>query len=1635
MKKFLSTFIMALLTAGCMFAADNVPWSQDFATNSIVNKWPSYKASSKSRGFVQSSQRVQIQTPPSGSVNDAYLWFTQDGFNLENGKSYRFDIDVLSNRDENTGTKRFAIKVYKKTATSPKYDDPSTQIMYVDKITLTQTTHSAYFEVDETGEYYLCLYAYSDYSGGYIYWDNFNLVEASMDAPDKAGISVVPDANGVLKAQVSITAPSRTIRGNAITANLEKMVIYRDGGLLKEVTDIAPGAVTTFTDNVAQPGEHIYSVTAYNEKGAGAVSEHTATIGAKVEAATAHYYARYNDIDGKMTIEWLAKSGVTAYQVATIDGRIVTGTPVLNEETGIYSLVDNDFVNSGEPTGWQYKIGQTNDDGTVTHLGYTNYICLNNEVPYYPSFATAQCLDAFTSDKDPLNNYAWSFSNSAGGHIQNSLSRDYTTKRLKVDWLFSPGLKLSKDKFYRVVVTGGSDQGRATYTIKAGRSNTRAAMDITVTEDRPMVKCVSNNLEMVQTDEMFLSVPQDGIYFIGLTASMAENVSYAYPRIKRFDIIEVDATLPNSPTDMTVHYSSTGGTDGKITFKVPQKAINGNDVTNLTKIEVFKNGELYKTITEGVAPGAELEFGIEVVAGQEDMYTVMAYNNAGKGEAATIKVLVLSTPYSNSFNTKKDFDGFTQISAYHNGYLFEVFNNSLRLFTSAEEDDIWVITPPITLTKDMYYILNFNLKAKNDNVGQMDVFVGKGASPELLDQRVMETINVGTEDNIYSGLKEEYFTVSDNGQYFLAFHYKGKSAGSSYTEVYLDDLSISSALPGTAPDRGELQVIPAPDGSLKAELVYTAATKSLNGNPLNENSTQDVYFYTNGVQTPANRTYKAYPGQKVSINVDVPEDLPYIFSARTGWNGRHSYKDAFVGINTPTYPTNIKFIETQPYGHLVISWDPVTKDIEGYDLYPDLLTYDLSTWHMYQGNIIEDPITTGIKGSSYEYDAISPDAPQTMKSYILRARNPKGKGSQGVITKFVNLGRPYRLPYTESFSNNGTPGTTTATNDETFDAWSHWGLMTDGLTEGMTSADGDGAYLALESLYSGSGGTFITGKVNLASVEVPAMSVMVYNNSTEQLPAMNTIEFMIYTYGDHKWHSLGEAKAVKDLCNSKPGWNKVSVDLSAYADQVAMLGIKVTTMSHTFTSIDNIRIQEYPAKDISVQRHTTPLTATPGAPFSMEVTVANNGREAATPDAVEMHVDGEKVAHAAVKAIAPGETESFSFTHTFPAIDLAPNHEIVFKAVYAEDADQSDNASVPVTVTTVTPELPGVTNLTGNSNDDKSVTLSWDEPKALDGGTTTESFENWIAGAATQHGWLSHDNDRRDNICLSSGGEPIPVPGLSDFQPASFAVVDVSDGNLLPATQFPAKTGNKFLMSLRPDGDTGSADDWIISPLLSGKAQSVTFFAKNYKGYPAQVEVLYSTTGTAIDDFRRASAGSIFVNEWTGCTVDLPEGTRYFAIRNISLCENSFMLMLDDITYDAAGGDDIALKGYNVYEEAQLLNSPVAPSFTITGPVTEGVHTYGVSACYAHGESRVEAVDVNVISGIVSVTAADGIHVFGGKGCIHVTGAPSGSQAAVCSINGALLNSGTLADDGRIAAAKGIYVVTINGSSYKVIVK
>lgn len=1707
MKKILTSLGCALLFTMGAYSADTVPWSEDFSSSLNISSWKKTAYNSSSKGFGTSSGALYLAEGVSNVNihNEAWICFTGDGFQLEKGRGYKFEMTARTNSTSETAENNFRVMLIRHVSSSLPSNLGEAQTTVVGATGSSITNYigtpietiisydnlrgedfrpfSGFFEVPEDGVYDICLYVYtpSAHSSNTaksraLYFDDFKLSYGSMDAPDVPAMTITPDASGILKADVKVTAPTRSIRGDLLSA-ITKIEVYRDGGVAKEFTTCSPGQTLTFTDYVAQPGNHNYSVIAYNSYGPGQAFELQTAIGGLPETQTwdnntyGPYWAKYTP-DGKVRIEFprvttkptyntieVADENLT-YKVQTTSGRVITGelkecsrvTQQISQnpdyEIQMYYIIDDAFDAGSEPIGWQYKIS-TIENGIETHRGYTNYICLNNQVPYYPNMQTTTSLQAFTADCD--YSYGWQYMSGGGGHLSGSASRPYgysDKNYFYIDWLISPGIILYKDKFYRVKVTSCSDNGVVTYTIKAGKGSYREALDIVVTEDHPTVKGDSN-MSTLQTDEMFMSVPEDGQYFVGLMPVLPNSSANTTFRMRRFDIIEVDPTLPDAPTDVKVVYSSTGGSGGKVTFKVPSKAINGDNVKGLTKIEVYKDGEPYTTITNGITPGADLSFDVSVTAGQQNVYAIRAYNAAGQGESASATVFVLSTPYSNDFSSKNSLQGFTLINNLNNGQDFHIQSEQVRLFYSDMGNDHWLIMPPITLTAGQYYQFNYNLKANADEAGEAVVMMGKAPSPDALTEVITPTFEINSEQNIFNGLHEEWFTVEESGQYFIGFHIT-KPEGRHTKEIYIDDLYIASGVSGTVPDKGILKVTPDPDGALTAELSYTVPTKSLNGAALNANSTQSVYFYINDVQTggiqedgtenPSTRTFNAYPGQTVSIKVKVPEDLPYIFSARAGYNGRLTYTDAFVGINRPAYPdpSTIQLVETLPYGHVKLSWDAVTKDVEGYDLNPDNLVYEVMSLvpSVYNPEtLVEQPILTDIKGTSCEFDAVSPEAAQTMKRFVLRARNSRGEGSQGVLTKYINVGKPYHMPYRESFgTDKNNPGAKTAIYSEVLEGVCNWGIMTDGLDSNVKSSDGDGCYAAMEALFLESKGRLFTGKINLGSSDKPCLTFMVFNPTQDGSDALNLIQPMIYTHHDGKWHEVAEARTVSELTNNRPGWSKVSYDLSEYTDNVVICAIDATCMRHTFTSIDNVRVWEMPENDLALMSHDAPVSIAPGVPFEVNVNISNSGTKPVTPTNVEMYLDGELVHFVPGFEIDKNEIATVSFSHSIPVVDIQDTHELKFKLNNPNDCDDTDN-ELSAIVSIVNTHLPGVENLKGNVEGERKLTLTWDAPAISQEPRVTENFENWTAGKATQYGWTSYDKDGRNIIGINDGtGNAVVVPGLPAFEPASFAVIDTKNGPL-GGTVFEPYSGDKCLLSLIPSGQSGKSDDWFISPLLSGDSQTVKFAARNYSYYPARIEVLYSEGSMSLDNFQSIATGQLSGGEWQDLSVTLPAGARRFALRNVSYCEESYLLMIDDITYEPATGSDVDVTGYNIYNNKTCIATSYDNSYTFPGSHDVGEYIYGVSACYANGESKVVPVNVLISGvGVEEISIADGVYVFGGNGCIHITNA-EGMDVHVYDINGHVVASGQVPASGRLNAAKGIYVVVVGDTTERILVK
>jgi hypothetical protein len=229
-------------------------------------------------------------------------------------------------------------------------------------------------------------------------------------------------------------------------------------------------------------------------------------------------------------------------------------------------------------------------------------------------------------------------------------------------------------------------------------------------------------------------------------------------------------------------------------------------------------------------------------------------------------------------------------------------------------------------------------------------------------------------------------------------------------------------------------------------------------------------------------------------------------------------------------------------------------------------------------------------------------------------------------------------------------------------------------------------------------------------------------------------------------------------------------------------------------------------------------------------------------------------------------------------------------------------------------------------------------------------------------------------------------------------------------------------------------DDWAISPALPGMAQTITFWCRSVSDtYNDDFQVWYSTTDTDLESFTMVEeVGTVTVPAaWTEYSANLPEGTKYFAIRHCST--NQFMLYLDNVTYTRIGGFKGTLAGYNVYRDGVKINDALLTDATYTdAEAGDEAHTYTVTAVYDLGESEFSDAVTIEASGIVSVKGGEGLSISTEGKFIVVKGA--GEKAVtINAIDGKTYYNAV--GDARVQVNSAIYLVTVGKRTVKVIVR
>ena len=415
-------------------------------------------------------------------------------------------------------------------------------------------------------------------------------------------------------------------------------------------------------------------------------------------------------------------------------------------------------------------------------------------------------------------------------------------------------------------------------------------------------------------------------------------------------------------------------------------------------------------------------------------------------------------------------------------------------------------------------------------------------------------------------------------------------------------------------------------------------------------------------------------------------------------------------------------------------------------------------------------------------------------------------------------------------------------------------------------------------------------------------------------------------------------------------------------------------------AVDNIRIIDLMEHDLQASiRARSAVRA--GGVAAVTATVENKGDLPANGYTVVIMAGDKELFNKTVnESLAPFQKAEYTAELHTSVFDADGEVNLSVNVVY--DGDQNlDNNMASTAISVLAPMAAQPQNLTG-AQDGNDIALAWDVPET--NFTTTEDVEeyadadngglNEINHLGNIGEWTVFDgNEGKAGYGFNGISSSIGNPGSwIVFNPANYAT---ANGSL--ADNYPAHSGDQYFVSScvsEPQGAIEATDHWLISPELPGVAQTIELYVCEFDNqYGAEkFEVLASSTDKEVSSFSLVTTRGANSKNWQRMTIDLPEGTKYFAIRHVS--QDVFALLLDDISYLVATGD---VAGYNVYADKQLI---AAVSGRVTSYTEEaqkyslGDHVFAVSAVYADGlESKPVAVNVTVVDPAgISLVAADG---------------------------------------------------------------
>lgn len=1120
-------------------------------------------------------------------------------------------------------------------------------------------------------------------------------------------------------------------------------------------------------------------------------------------------------------------------------------------------------------------------------------------------------------------------------------------------------------------------------------------------------------------------IKEDRVFY---GSSKATDVTVPAPGVYEFSVTFLNDAGESDPASITVGIgnpqpatpvatATRNGDQVIISWNPVTKDVNGSSLSGVT-YKVMRMPE-YETLATDLTATTYTDTPPTENGAEAYYYDVYAVANSTASEPGSTNCVVcghITPPWTENFPTSQSLEKFIQIDGNNDGKTWDFYYGELYIHDTSND---WLISPPVMVSADSFY--TFSIRGRARNEGYPPTFRlcwGTEPTAEAMTNVIIPTTTVASEQyNLYSMNARP----GVDGLIYIGVLNEENNDG-----LLITDLSISAPILLSTP--GELQSFSAvsdSSGARHVNISLKTPAKTIDDKALTAISKVEVYRNETLVHTFSNPAPNA---ELTCEDSGMTEEGEYTYSALAygeGGAGPKSVCTTYVGINIPASPQWARVKETDVDGTVTVEWDVPTTYKDGRPIDPSTITFNIYT--PIGGS--DTKIYEGLTGSSFTFPAIQEDTYQYMYYYCVTSQNSAGENFSPAVTEMIPVGLAYEAPYEDSFPMLE-PLYLYGLGTEEFNTY--WDFASDRTFPGITTYDGDGGMLRYSSQEIGYRAYIFSGKISVDKLQKPALTFYVYNNSED---ADNTIE--VELNDRNGWVSAGTYR-VGDL--GADGWQRVAIPLTSYIGKSVQFKLIGKSVSSNRILVDNVRIVDRFDRDMAVTDVRIPKGVKAGNEVTVGIDYQNEGLLDAQNVTFEFLIDGEVSDSQSVSEIASDAKGSVSFVVNH---DINAPESSVYRVdiKYASDENAANNTTGDCEVKTRFPQYPAVNDLVAGYGEENpsTVYLKWSEP-SLDVALVddiTDDFESYSDWATTIDNWTFYDVDEGE---IYGFGSWVYLPGIGAGSQQSWWIQNGDYEQLFlhffPTRDTRAHSGSKYLAQnavLKNETEI-KCDDWLVSPMLYGGEQTVSLWAKSFFDTdPETFEVYVSDSGNAVSDFTLLKTVSKVPGGWTEYFFDIPEGTRYFAIRCIS--RDCFMLMIDDICYTPeARATVLERAGYNVYRDGVRLNSEPVVSTHYQVTDAEHIAHYQVTALYAErGESPLSNSVVAELNSVADIFAGS-VKVVSAPGAILVNGA-AGQQVCVYSVDGRRVADRFASDSERFNLSAGAYVVTVGNKSYKLIVK